>query len=263
MRRFGSAFVKSVLVVAAAGVTASMALAADLPVPAAAPAYYPPLPAHYNWSGPYIGGHVGGGLLEDLVTYTTTTGVETAGTTTKLSPYALVGGPQAGFNLEFAPIVVGIEATWTSSAISGNYAIPALAAGTQAESRSAPNWFATLTGRLGYAANDLLFYAKGGVAYTHVDYTQISLAGGVVNGPQQTIIDNREGFTVGGGVEYAFNENLSAKLEYDFLDFGTKNYNFTAMNAGAGLPVSIKSDVHLLTAGLNYRYNLSGIFGQY
>ena len=156
-------------------------------------------------------------------------------------------------------IVVGVEATWTSSAISGNYAIPALAAGTQAESRSEPTWFATLTGRLGYAANDLLFYAKGGAAYMHVDYTQISLIGGVSNGQQQ-IIDNREGFTVGGGIEYAFNENLSAKLEYDFLDFGTKNYNFTAMAAG-GLPVSIKSDVHLLTAGLNYRYNLSGIFG--
>ena len=180
MRRFSSAFVKSVLVVAAAGVTASAALAADLPVPAAAPAYYPPPPAHYNWSGPYIGGHLGGGLLEDLVTYTTTTGVENAGTTTKLSPYALVGGPQAGFNLEFAPIVVGIEATWTSSAISGNYAIPALTAGTQAKSRSEPTWFATLTGRLGYAANDLLFYAKGGAAYMHVDYTQISLIGGVL-----------------------------------------------------------------------------------
>jgi outer membrane immunogenic protein len=259
MRRFSSAFVKSVLAVAAAGLTASAALAADLPVPAAAPAYYPPPPAHYNWSGPYIGGHVGGGLLEDLVTYTTTTGLENAGTQTKLSPYSVVGGPQAGFNFEFAPIVVGVEATWTSSAISGNYAIPALD-GSQEESRSEPTWFATLTGRLGYAANDLLFYAKGGAAYMHVDYTQINLIGGVSNG-QQDIIDNREGFTVGGGVEYAFNENLSAKLEYDFLDFGTKNYNFTTMNGGAGLPVSIQSNVHLLTAGLNYRYNLSGIFG--
>jgi outer membrane immunogenic protein len=252
------------LAVTAAGGTATIAFAADLPAPAAAPAYYPPPPAHYNWSGVYIGGNAGVGALEDLYTYTTANTFEPAGATTKLSPYALVGGPQAGFNIEFAPIVIGAELTWTSSAISGNYAIPALApAGSQLESRSSPNWFATATGKLGFAANDVLFYAKGGVAWTHVDYTQISLAAGGGVAGQQQIIDNRQGFTIGGGIEYAFNENLSAKLEYDFLDFGTKTYDFSALNGGVTMPVSIKSDVHLLTAGLNYRYNFSGMFGQY
>jgi outer membrane immunogenic protein len=263
MGRFGSAFVASVLAVAAAGITATAAFAADLPVPAAASrSYTPPPPALYNWSGIYVGGHVGAGLLEDLVTYTTTTGLEPAGTTSKLSPYAVIGGPQAGFNLEFAPVVIGVEGTWTSSYITGNYAIPTPTLGTMQESRTEPHWYATATGKLGFAANDLLFYAKAGVAWMHVDYTQITLIGGGVNA-QQGLSENRTGWTAGGGIEYAFNEYLSAKLEYDFLNFGTQNFTFNTLAPPTGLPVSIKSETHMFLAGFNYRFNFGGGFARY
>ena len=47
-------------------------------------------------------------------------------------------------------------------------------------------------------------------------------------------------------------ENLSGKIEYDFYGFGTKNYNF------GFTPVSVRSNLHTLTAGLNYRFNWSG-----
>jgi opacity protein-like surface antigen len=62
-------------------------------------------------------------------------------------------------------------------------------------------------------------------------------------------------------------ENLSAKIEYDFLDFGTKAYSFNSLSFAAGgaaltpvgaMPVSIKSFTNLFTVGLNYRYNWSG-----
>ena len=261
MRHFSSALVKSVLAVAAVGVAASVACAADLPVPAA-PAYYPPPPAHYNWSGIYFGANIGAGALEDLVNLTTTTLIENAGTTNKVSPFGLIGGPQAGVNFQFSRLVVGVEGTWSGSTNSGNYTIATPTAGIQEESRSSVDWYATATGKIGYAANDLLFYAKGGAAWLHVDYTQINLIGGVFNA-SQLITDTRNGFTVGAGIEYALNENLSAKLEYDFLDFGTQNYNFSGVNGGASLPVSIKSETHMLTAGLNYRFYFGGGFGRY
>src|SRR5579871_467564 len=97
----------AVLAVAASAATA--ALAADLPVaPAKAPSYYrPPPPAHYNWSGFYFGGHVGAGLLQDRYTFPVTTtmaggaGNLNAGTTTNVSPYAVIGGAQVGANLQF------------------------------------------------------------------------------------------------------------------------------------------------------------------
>ena len=156
--------------------------------------------------------------------------------------------------------MVGAEGTWTASYISGNFTTPLLAGAGQEESRSAPHWYATVTGKLGFAINDLLLYAKGGGAWEHVDYTQITLnpAGGFV--AQQLLTDNRSGWTAGAGIEYALNENLSAKFEYDYLGFGTKNYNFNAI--GAGLPVSIQSQTHMILLGMNYRFYFGG-FGQY
>ncbi len=264
MRRQSFGLLPVVLVIAASAATA--ALAADLPVaPAkAAPAYYPPPPAHYNWSGFYFGGHVGVGMERDVVTDTTTTALFlNAGTKTNVSPYALIGGAQAGINLQFGPAVVGAEGTWTSSALSDNQDTATLAANTQEESRSAPHWYATATGKLGFAVNDWLFYAKGGGAWMHVDYDQLMLVGGI-RAAQQQITDNRSGWTAGLGIEYAFNENLSAKLEYDFLDFGTKNYTFNLASGGgpAALPVSIQSQTHMITLGMNYRFYFGG-FGQY
>jgi outer membrane immunogenic protein len=247
----------------AAAAVSTAALAADLPVPGA-PAYVPPAyrPALYNWSGFYFGGHVGAGLLEDVVTDTTTTALQPAGTQTKLSPYAVIGGGQAGINLEFNPVVVGAEVTFTGSDISGTQVTPSLIAVTSQQSISAPKWYATATGKLGFAANDLLFYAKGGAAWMHVDYTQDVTAGGVI--AEQIIADTRYGYTAGGGVEYAFNENFSGRIEYDFLDFGTKNYSFNNLApVGGPLPVAIKSQSHLLTAGMNYRFNWGGGFAKY
>jgi outer membrane immunogenic protein len=250
------------LVVAAAAATAvaTTASAADLPV-APAPGYNPPVyrPALYDWTGLYFGGHVGVGLMEDSVTTTTTTALQPAGTQTNLSPFSVIGGAQAGANFEVAPLVIGVEATWTSSAISGSQVTPSLA-GTSERSTSNSNWYATATGRVGYAANDLLFYAKGGAAWMRVNYTQDILTGAGATS-SQIISDTRTGFTVGGGIEYGMTENLSAKLEYDFLDFGTKNYNFNNLSAAGAalvLPVAIKSDTHMFTVGLNYRFNWSG-----
>ena len=65
--------------------------------------------------------------------------------------------------------------------------------------------------------------------------------------------DNRTGFTVGAGIEIGLVENISAKIEYDFYDFGSKNYNFASIT-----PVAVKSDLHTFIVGLNYKFNWSG-----
>jgi outer membrane immunogenic protein len=241
-----------------------------MPVPAA-PAYTPPVyrPVIYDWTRIYGGIHVGGGVLNDVVTNTTTTALLNAGTQTNLSPFAVVGGAQAGFNIEFAPFVIGAEGTFTWSDISGTQVTPSLQPTISENSTSTPKWYATATGRAGFAANDFLFYAKGGAAWMNVHYIQ-DIAGGSVQ-TTQSITDTRSGFTVGGGIEFGMTESLSARLEYDFLDFGTKTYNFnnlgfTPAGAAAGTaatpigaaPMSIKSFTQLITVGLNYRFNWGG-----
>jgi outer membrane immunogenic protein len=263
MRRLSPGLLVGMAVAASALATA--ASAADLPVPAA-PAYTPPAyrPVIYDWTGVYGGLHLGAGALDDQVTTTTTTILVPAGTVTKLSPFSVVSGAQAGFNVEFAPFVVGAEGTFTWSNISGMQVTPSLLPTISETSTSRPHWYATATAKVGVAANDFLFYAKGGAALMNVDYIQ---AVGVGAGQSSlTIVDNRSGFTVGGGIEFGMTENLSARIEYDFLDFGTKNYNFNNLNVtpvgGAttplALPVSIRSSTSLITAGVNYRFNWGG-----
>jgi outer membrane immunogenic protein len=237
------------------------AQAADMAVPSRS--YYPPLPpAIYDWTGVYLGPHVGGGMLVDSVSQN---GVSPGGfnlaSTGNLRPAGVIGGLQGGANYEFTPWVVGIEGTWTSSAINGNTLIgcsgPCVLTGPtptpQERFTSQAQWFAALTGRGGYAANDWLFYAKGGGAWMRARYTEDLLVTGGATAVTQVFTDNRTGFTVGAGIEFGLVENLSGKIEYDFYDFGTKNYNFNAIT-----PVSVKSNLHTLTVGLNYRFNWSG-----
>jgi outer membrane immunogenic protein len=243
------------------------ALAADMGVPSRS--YYPPVPpAIYDWTGVYVGGHIGGGMLTDSVSQNgvSPNDLNLAGSGS-LRPAGVIGGGQVGANYESAPWVVGIEGSWTDSAITGSTLISCSACFfnavpiAQERFTSQALWVAAVTGRVGYAANDWLFYGKVGGAWMRVTYTEDLLAGlsglaGVIPGATaatQDINDTRTGFTVGVGIEFGLVENLSGKIEYDFYDFGSKNYNFNAIT-----PVSISSNLHALTVGLNYRFNWSG-----
>jgi outer membrane immunogenic protein len=255
-------------VVAAAAAPA--AFAADMPLPGPAPAYAPPPPARYDWTGFYVGGHFGGGALNDSLTTTTSTApFQAAGVQTKLSSFGVIGGAQAGVNYQFSSIVVGAEGTWTASAISGSEITPTLLTpglGVAENSRDAPRWYATATGRVGYAANDVLLYAKGGAAWMRVDYTQQVIAAGVASA--QLLSPTRHGYTIGGGIEYALTENLSVKLEYDYLNFGTQTFSFNNLTvpifgAVGAFPLSIKSTTQMLLLAGNYRFNWGGGYAKY
>jgi outer membrane immunogenic protein len=238
--------------------TASVApaRAADIAVPG--PAYYPksfPPPAVYDWTGVYLGFHVGGGILIDSVSQNGFLGTTSLAGSAHLRPAGVIGGGQVGANYEFVPWVIGVEGSWTESGIQGNTLIGVTTGPpvvTQERFTSHALWFAALTGRAGYAANDWLFYAKAGGAWLHVSYTEDLIAIGGPTAGSQVLSDNRTGFTAGAGIEFGLVENLSGKIEYDFYGFGSKNYNFNFT------PVSVGSNLHTLTVGLNYRFNWSG-----
>jgi outer membrane immunogenic protein len=262
MRRFGRGLdIASVLaslvapVLAVAGVAAP-ARAADMSVPPAAyppPAYYPP--ALYDWTGLYFGGNAGGAILNDRVSQSAAAAAATnlAGSFT-VSPAGFAGGGQIGVNYEFAPWVIGAEVSLDETTISGSSVVQTIpiAAATEERLTDAPLWYATVTGRVGYAANDWLFYAKGGAAMMHDGYIQETLVNGAVNSASQTFSVNRTGFTAGFGVEYALTENFTARLEYDFIDTGSKTYLFNLT------PLAITSYLNTLTLGINYRFNWAG-----
>ena len=128
----------------------------------------------------------------------------------------------------------------------------AVAATVQCNSKS--DRFGTFAGRLGIAADSTLVYFKGGAAWTH-DIHDLVLCCGVV---EATVSGGKWGWTAGTGLEYALTRNWSAKLEYDFMDFGTSRFVFDVPTVGGTGTAPPKSEqrVHALKFRLELQVRL-------
>ncbi len=234
----------------AAMAVAAPVYAADMSV---APAYNPPTPvppAAYNWTAFYVGGNIGAGLLHDSATQAAA-GVLALPGSFNVNPVGLVGGAQAGFDYQFSSVVVGAQASLSDSYITGQTTETAVGGLSQLRLTSEPTWFASVTGRARLCRQHAAVLRQGRRrldAYRACRGQSWRRAASAA-GPSQSISDTRSGFVGGVGLEYAMTENLSALFEYDFYDFGTKTEPFFTT------PIAIRSDLHTLTVGLNYRFN--------
>ena len=222
---------------AALAAFAGPALAADMPARpyTKAPAYTAPAVV-YNWTGFYIGGHVGGAFAGDnsLVS----------------SDARFMGGVQAGFDYQFAPNwVVGVEAQYSWLPTNNNGATFPL--GTQVTSNT--DQLGSVTGRIGYTWGPALLYAKGGYAWRDGNNIAASVAG--VPATFTTNGNHKDGYTVGGGLEYMFAPNWSAKAEYQYYNFGN-----TTVTTGPADVVGarFRNDEHSVKVGVNYRFGWGG-----
>lgn len=110
-----------------------------------------------------------------------------------------------------------------------------------------------LAARLGFTVDRALIYVKGGGAWSQNEYSvSLNLLGFGFN---SKVEDTRTGWMWGAGVEYAFQPNWSAKLEYDFMDFGTESLVFptNVIGVGVNLNADVRQKLHLVKFGLNYR----------
>lgn len=214
---------------------AAPAVAADIRTPVTkAPVAPPPIVQVYNWTGFYIGGHVGGAFAGDN-TFTGSDG-------------RFLGGGQVGFDYQFAPNwVAGIEAQY--SWLGGNNRTLAFAPSgvVTLDNRG----IGSVTGRLGYAFGPLLAYAKGGYAFVDRDVNVTQFGAPVASA---TTGRGKDGYTIGAGLEYLFAPNWSAKAEYQYYDFGSTTFNAPPAIAGT----SFKNDEHSVKAGVNYRFTWGG-----
>ena len=250
---------KRLLLITFATLVTTSAMAADMRVPAQRPAPAPMVAAAsgYDWSGFYIGGHVGGGWGDEISTIVTAPGLLLPGTQIVTKESGFLGGAQAGLNFQVGGgFVLGAEVDWSWSNVRGTANTIALIPGVTVRATGDVDWFATATGRIGYAFNNMLLYAKGGGAWMDVSYSASVLNGGTVIIGPAIVDDRRTGWTVGGGLEWAFTPNWSAKIEYNYLDFGSKAYTFTA--PGATATAGIDSAYHVVKGGINYRFNWGG-----
>ncbi|CAN5286992.1 porin family protein [soil metagenome] len=220
-----------------ASLASTASFAADLPARTytKAPVYAAPI---YNWTGIYVGAHIGAAFGGDN-NYTT----NIVGLTGGSRDAAFLGGGQLGADYQFAPNwLVGIEGQISGlSSNDRNFTTGASVI------RDRSDWLASVTGRLGYTWGPGLIYGKGGVAFRDDN----GLAATAAFLPAVT---NREstGYTVGGGFEYMFAPAWSAKVEYQYYNFDTT----TVATPVGGL--SYKDDLHTVKVGVNYHFNWGG-----
>jgi opacity protein-like surface antigen len=200
----------------------------------APPMIQPPL---YNWTGFYVGANFGGSFSSETISGAAINNFST-------DPSGVMGGVQLGYNHQFSPNwLLGLEGelSWTSAQNSASVGATTFT--------SNHNWYDTLTPRLGYVQNNWLFFVKGGAAWMNADYSVAALSG-------STNV-TRSGWTIGAGAEYMLAPGWSAKLEYDYLDFGNDGFSIgaTALNAN--------TQVHEVKVGVNYHFMPGTLFGRF
>jgi outer membrane immunogenic protein len=232
----------------------TMALAADLPAPVLPPIYKEP-PVVYNWTGFYIGGNIGA-AWQGL---SGTNFSDTIGSTfTAPTNLQFMGGGQVGVNYQFwGSVVIGAEAMFDwlpgnqSSLVTATDPTGAVAANiTNVNER----WLATATGRLGYAWDRILLYAKGGGAWVATNSPAISVGGAPASFASISNA-NSFGYTAGFGLEWAFAGNWSLRVEYDYIGLPSQSFTVAAGTPTFGGDViTFNRNISIATGAINYKF---------
>ena len=241
--------------------------AADMAMKAAP---YAPAPVA-NWTGFYIGGHVGAGWG---TTEATVTGFSAAGLgafpfdlpLAQVSRSGFLGGGQIGYNFQSGSAVFGVQGDFAGLDVKGTAPCLFLASCT-----SKSDWLATVSGRIGgVVADRALIYAKGGAAWMNSTHSlNVSQLGGMFHGGlgagQLTSQESTSwGWLVGMGAEYMITQNWTAFIEYNYIEFDKKSESFninTAAFGGFGGPApgiaanaDLKNTLSIAKVGVNYKF---------
>ena len=257
---------------------AQSASAADLPS-RAAPRPIPVAPA-FTWTGFYAGVNAGYAFSDSkssrYIGAPGYLGLVAAGAVPagySFDTDGFVIGGQLGYNYQVGAVVFGVEADLQYTDIKDRrVATGALAPGLVTGASSLElNYLGTLRGRIGFTPVDrLLLYVTGGLAYGDAKLNGTLTAGALPGGlaPASGAVwsgsrgQTKAGFALGAGAEYAFTNNLTAKVEGLYYDLGDIKVTQPGINApgqvaqGIGIFAVQKAELNgfIVRAGLNYKF---------
>lgn len=259
---------KSLLLAALlAALGTASAVAADLP-----PGGWTKAPAAgdptYNWGGWYVGGNAGGAWGRSDPSSAFVNGTAPIANQQAVSaaspgvrPDGFSAGGQVGYNYQVDRWLFGVEADVNYFGLNQSQrataSFPVGVGSFTTTNAVTTDWLVTLRPRVGYAVNQTLFYATGGLALTEMKYGTTfadSTGQNEAAGFSKTVV----GWTAGAGVEHAFTKNWSAKVEYLYSDFGKQSVS-GPVSAGAAPTASIVTHdvdlkVNTVRGGLNYHF---------
>lgn len=218
---------------------AGAAAAADLPTRKGPILVAPPI---FTWTGAYVGAQAGYSWGRDRTTEFFTANGAFTGMQWRYDANSAFGGLHGGYNAQMGMFVVGAEADVELTDARGGFIDPG------GRGVVTQKWQASLRGRAGLAFDRLLVYGTGGAAFTTFKYVYTNPFTGQTEGPTTT----RTGYTLGVGAEYAFTDNLTARLEYRHTDFG--DFRYVATSAFLGLTGRQSPRSNALRAGVSYKF---------
>jgi outer membrane immunogenic protein len=222
------------------GGSSSFASAADLPVAEPAPIAVP----GFSWTGFYVGAQAGYGWGKTKADVPLLGGLN-------FKPKGGVFGAFAGYKVQLdnSPLVLGVETDFNYADQDGKrtlFSVPGLLSLT---GDSKVRWTGATRARVGVAFDRVLVYGTAGVAYAR--RTAEAGLNVPVIGLTATVKDTKwsVGWTVGGGVEYAVTDNILARVDYRYSDFGKDRFRLG--------PATVRTDLkeHRVMAGLAYKFN--------
>jgi outer membrane immunogenic protein len=248
------------------------AIAADIPVKA--PVRAPVVAPAFSWTGFYIGVNAGYGWgsntmnlrpSPDAISQAFWNPAFLAGAVPGaygLKPDGFIGGGQIGYNMQFGTWLLGVEADLQYSNIKDSIAvatagIPGFVPASFTASQDL-RWLGTARGRIGVTWDALLIYATGGAAFGETNYGYTLSAPATLDFHTISASTTKFGWTVGGGLEYAFGGNWSVKGEYLYVDLDNETFLTVPSGRAANLLTSFTADYsnryHIARLGLNYRF---------
>jgi outer membrane immunogenic protein len=237
---------KLLLSTVAIAALAGQAFAADLPSRKEAPVYVAPAPI-FSWTGFYVGADIGGAWGNANLWVPGAFGNSFSHNTQN---NGVIGGGFVGYNYQVNNFVLGLQGEFDGLSNSKNrYTSPLGYYQDVYQTQASQNWIASIDGRLGYAFDRTLIYAVGGVAWSDQSASLTNLSTGYGVSRSNT----RTGYDVGGGVEYAFTNNWTGRIEYRYYNFGNSNtvWNDGVLN-GAFYRTTLTNNV--VRVGLAYKF---------
>jgi outer membrane immunogenic protein len=237
--------VKALLAGVATLAIAASAQAADLPSRAAPAPFIAAVPI-FTWTGFYVGVNAGYGWnVNDNNNNYYDSSLGFYGNNSD-SDGGFVGGGQIGYNYQIGQFVIGVETDLQYADIGGksnNYL-----AGGYSGNKNTDGYFGTVRARAGVALDRALIYVTGGFAYGDIASGSSTLYAPSLGYYYGSNDDVNTGWTLGGGVEYAFTNNLTAKVEGLYVNLDTKNNNVGLYSD------SNNAEFGVVRAGLNFKF---------
>jgi outer membrane immunogenic protein len=211
-------------------------------------------PTVYDWTGPYIGiqgGYAWGTNDVDVDIPGLAAGVAAAQDVVLFPPDdggeididGWLGGLHLGYLWQHDSLVFGIEGDGEFADIDGDTDVQEFKGGPDIGSLEQEiDWLASLRLRLGFAMDRALIYATGGLAVGGVEFS------GDVFGSSDSEDSTEWGWTVGGGLEYAFTDELSARVEYRYTDLGDTDLTLSRFD------FDVDNTFHAVRVGLSWHF---------